>query len=76
MPPTDEMDMYIFAGKQIRIRRIIMGLSQRQLAHNTGITLYMIKRYETGEGNITMDKLSTIAKTLDVPIGYFFNNIA
>ncbi|MEM8750724.1 MAG: helix-turn-helix transcriptional regulator [Pseudomonadota bacterium] len=73
MPLTHDTDIYGFAGQRIRVRRVLMGMSEKHLAEATGISLYMLRRYERGEGNITMDKVDSIAATLDVPIGYFFS---
>jgi len=73
MPRTNEIDIYVFAGKRIRTRRALMGMDEKQLAKTTGLTLYMLRKYEAGQSKITMDKLTSIAKILDVPIGYFFS---
>lgn len=56
-------------GDKIRERRKRLGISQQELAEAAGYTSKVaISRIESGQLNLTMDKLVAIAKCLDVPV--------
>jgi transcriptional regulator with XRE-family HTH domain len=56
----------------MRERRIMLGLSQRELAALIGVTLPQAYKYESGLNRVTSGRLYQIAQALDVDIGYFF----
>ncbi len=51
---------------QVKIERVKRGLSQKELAENTGLHQTCISRIETGKSSPTIDKLRKIAKALNV----------
>ena len=48
------------------------GLSQMQLAEMLGVSYQQVQKYEKGNTKISVERLSQIAKVLDVPITIFF----
>ncbi len=66
------LEGYAFIGKRIQVRRKLFGLGDKEFAEKVGITVYMLKKYETGESEISALKLIEIAKELEVPFSYFF----
>lgn len=59
-------------GQQLRKRRIELGLTQLSVAESIGVTFQQIQKYERGSNRIVASRLYDLAKTLDVPLEYFF----
>ncbi len=66
----------IHVGGRLRLRRLAVGLSQERLAKSIGITFQQIQKYERGTNRIVASRLHDLARVLDVPIGYFFSEMA
>jgi transcriptional regulator with XRE-family HTH domain len=66
----------IHVGKQLRMCRAMLGISQGVLADQIGITFQQIQKYECGTNRVSASKLYDIAKTLDVPISFFFAGLS
>jgi transcriptional regulator with XRE-family HTH domain len=66
----EDIDRYVSA--RIRERRVMLGLSQREMAALIGVTLPQAYKYESGTNRVTSGRLCQIAQALDVDIGYFF----
>ena len=62
-------------GARMRERRIMLGLTQQQLADLVGVTSHQMHKYETGFNQIKAGRLFTISDILDVEVGYFFQDI-
>lgn len=62
-------------GKRIRERRIMLGLSQQQMAEMIGVTYQQTHKYERGINRISAGRLYEIAQVLRVPVGYFFEGL-
>ncbi|WP_319633627.1 helix-turn-helix domain-containing protein [Pelagibius marinus] len=69
----DPIDIAI--GSRLRLRRLAMGFSQETLARALGITFQQIQKYERGTNRIFASRLFHLARTLHVPVGYFFEKI-
>lgn len=63
-------------GTRIRERRIMMGLSQQQLARMIGVTYQQAHKYERGLNRISAGRLYEIAQVLSVPVSWFFEGLA
>jgi transcriptional regulator with XRE-family HTH domain len=59
-------------GGRVRMRRVLMGMSQGQLGKSLGVTFQQIQKYEKGQNRIGASRLQQIAKLLDTPVSYFF----
>lgn len=62
-------------GMRIRERRLMLGLSQQQLARMIGVTYQQAHKYERGLNRISAGRLFEIAQVLEVPISWFFEGI-
>lgn len=65
----------IHVGKQLKIRRNMLGISQQDLAESVGITFQQIQKYESGYNRISSSRLYQLAKILDCTVGYFFEGL-
>jgi transcriptional regulator with XRE-family HTH domain len=62
-------------GTRIRERRIMLGLSQQQMADMIGVTYQQAHKYERGINRISAGRLFEITRVLNVPITYFFEGL-
>jgi transcriptional regulator with XRE-family HTH domain len=63
----------IHVGGRVRMRRKQIGLTQEALGDVIDLTFQQIQKYERGTNRVSASKLYQIAKTLNVPITYFFD---
>jgi transcriptional regulator with XRE-family HTH domain len=62
-------------ARRIRERRIMLGLTQQQVAEWIGVTYQQAHKYEKGENRISVGRLRRIAVALGVEPGYFFEGL-
>ncbi|MBL6082756.1 helix-turn-helix transcriptional regulator [Belnapia sp. T18] len=62
-------------GALIRVRRVMMGLSQQQLAKLIGVTYQQLNKYERGLNRISASRLSDVAQALRVDAAWFFQGL-
>ncbi len=67
---TQDIDRYV--GGRVRERRIMLGLTQQQLADLIGVTYQQAHKYERAINRISAGRLFEIAQVLGVPVSYFF----
>ncbi len=63
----------IHVGGRVRLRRMMLGMSQERLGEQLGITFQQIQKYEKGTNRIGASRLQNIASVLSVPVGFFFD---
>jgi transcriptional regulator with XRE-family HTH domain len=68
-----EVDVHV--GQRLRMRRTLLGLSQGELARSVGLTFQQIQKYERGANRIGASRLAEFAIALDVPPGWFFEEL-
>src|SRR5688572_19582426 len=68
-----DVDRYV--GARIRERRILLGLTQQQMAELIGVTYQQAHKYEKGVNRIAAGRLSSIAQALGVEVGYFYHDV-
>lgn len=59
-------------GSRVRMRRMLIGMSQEKLGAALGITFQQIQKYEKGTNRIGASRLHQIARVLGVPIEFFY----
>jgi transcriptional regulator with XRE-family HTH domain len=64
------IDTYV--GSRVRMRRLLLGMSQEKLADALGLTFQQVQKYEKGTNRIGASRLQTLAGILGVPISFFF----
>jgi len=62
-------------GARMRHRRIVLGMTQSQLANLIGITYQQEQKYEKGINRITAGRLYRIAQVLRVQVSYFYEGL-
>ncbi|WP_183189247.1 helix-turn-helix domain-containing protein [Ancylobacter tetraedralis] len=62
-------------GSRVRMRRMMVGMSQEKLGENLGITFQQIQKYEKGTNRIGASRLQNISSVLGVPVAFFFEGI-
>ena len=62
-------------GARIRERRVMLGLSQLQLAEMISVTYQQAHKYERGINRVSAGRLFEIARALSAPIAYFYEGI-
>jgi transcriptional regulator with XRE-family HTH domain len=65
--PTDK-----HVGSRVRMRRLILGMSQEKLADQLGLTFQQVQKYEKGTNRISASRLQHVCHILDVPVSFFF----
>ena len=70
---TQDVDRYV--GARIRERRIMLGLTQQQLADLIGVTYQQAHKYERGINRVSAGRLFEVAQVLSVPVSYFFDGL-
>jgi transcriptional regulator with XRE-family HTH domain len=71
--PAQDVDRYVSA--RIRQRRIMLGLTQQQIAESIGVTYQQAHKYEKGMNRVAVGRLYSIAQALGVEVGYFFEGL-
>lgn len=64
----------IHVGSRVRLRRMMLGMSQEKLGESLGITFQQIQKYEKGTNRIGASRLQHIATILKVPVSFFFED--
>jgi transcriptional regulator with XRE-family HTH domain len=59
-------------GSRVRMRRMMISMSQEKLGEQLGITFQQIQKYEKGTNRIGASRLQQIANVLGVPVAFFF----
>jgi transcriptional regulator with XRE-family HTH domain len=62
-------------GNRVRIRRMLLGMSQEKLGDLLGLTFQQVQKYEKGINRIGAGRLFEIARILDVPIDFFYDGV-
>jgi transcriptional regulator with XRE-family HTH domain len=68
-----EVDRYV--GARIRERRILLGLTQQQMADLIGVTYQQAHKYEKGINRVAAGRLYRIARALGVEVSYFYEGL-
>lgn len=63
-----------FVGRQIRLRRMLMGLTQMQLATLLGVSSQHVHQFERGY-HLNASRLYTISRALSVPVVMLFPDV-
>jgi transcriptional regulator with XRE-family HTH domain len=66
--PTDK-----HVGARVRMRRMMLNMSQEKLGDALGLTFQQVQKYEKGANRIGASRLQQIAHILQVPVSFFFD---
>jgi transcriptional regulator with XRE-family HTH domain len=59
-------------GSRVRMRRMMMSMSQEKLGDALGLTFQQVQKYEKGTNRIGASRLQQISDILQVPVSFFF----
>ena len=62
-------------GSRVRMRRLMLNMSQTKLADALGITFQQVQKYEKGTNRISASRLQHISTVLQVPVPFFFEGL-
>lgn len=65
--PTDK-----HVGARVRMRRMMLSMSQEKLGDALGLTFQQVQKYEKGANRIGASRLQQISHILQVPVSFFF----
>ena len=65
----------VHVGARVRIRRTLLGLSQTSVGEAIGLSFQQVQKYERGTNRMASSRLYDLARVLDVPIQYFFDDM-
>jgi len=67
---TNPVDKHV--GSRVRMRRLMLAMSQEKLGAALGLTFQQVQKYERGANRITASRLQQISHILQVPVTFFF----
>jgi len=62
-------------GSRVRMRRMMLGMSQEKLGDALGLTFQQVQKYEKGANRIGASRLQQISQILQVPVSFFFEGV-
>src|SRR5918992_4717448 len=69
---ANPIDLHV--GSRVRLRRMLLGMSQEKLAERLGLTFQQIQKYEKGINRIGASRLFDLAQVLGVPVQFFYDD--
>ncbi|MGF1455163.1 MAG: helix-turn-helix domain-containing protein [Alphaproteobacteria bacterium] len=73
MARDNPIDLHV--GRRVRMRRMLIGMSQTELADRLGLTFQQIQKYEKGMNRIGASRMFEIGQVLRVSPAYFFEGL-
>ena len=61
-------------GSRVRMRRMMLQMSQEKLGEALGLTFQQVQKYEKGTNRIGASRMQQIAQVLQVPVSFFFED--
>ena len=68
---ANPMDVHV--GTRVRLRRMLLGMSQEKLGEHLGLTFQQVQKYEKGVNRIGASRLYDLGKVLGVPVQFFYD---
>ena len=65
----------VHVGSRVRLRRMLLGMSQEKLGEHLGLTFQQIQKYEKGINRIGASRLFDLSKVLQVPVQFFYEEL-
>ena len=62
-------------GQRIQLRRVMLGMSQKDLAGICGVTFQQVQKYECAGNRISASRLFEISVAMDTPVAFFFSGL-
>ena len=65
----------VHVGGRVRMRRMLIGMSQEKLGEALGLTFQQVQKYEKGANRIGASRIYQIGRILNVPVEFFFEGV-
>ena len=75
MPRTKHHSIDSYIGARVRMRRLMLNMSQEKLSSRLGVTFQQIQKYEKGTNRISAGRLLELAIALRVPVSFFYDGL-
>ncbi len=62
----------VHVGSRVRLRRMLLGMSQEKLGERLGLTFQQVQKYEKGINRIGASRLFDLAQVLGVSVQFFY----
>ncbi len=72
--PPNPIDVHV--GSRVRLRRMLVGMSQEKLGEQLGLTFQQVQKYEKGTNRIGASRLFQISRILSVPVQFFYDDMS
>jgi transcriptional regulator with XRE-family HTH domain len=69
---ANSIDVHV--GSRVRLRRMVLGMSQEKLGEQLGLTFQQVQKYEKGVNRIGAGRLFDLSHVLGVPIQFFYED--
>ncbi len=66
----------VHVGSRLRMRRMLVGMSQEKLGEHLDLTFQQVQKYEKGSNRISASRLFDMSRILDVPVQFFFDELS
>jgi len=73
--PRKSNPIDVHVGSRVRLRRMLLGMSQEKLGESLGLTFQQVQKYEKGANRIGASRLFELARILGVNVQYFFEDV-
>jgi len=75
VPKKQANPIDIQVGNRVRIRRMLIGMSQERLGDLLGLTFQQVQKYEKGVNRIGAGRLFEMSRILNVPVDFFYEGV-
>ena len=76
MPKKQANPIDVQVGNRVRIRRMLIGMSQERLGDLLGLTFQQVQKYEKGVNRIGAGRLYEVSRILNVPVDFFYEGVS
>jgi transcriptional regulator with XRE-family HTH domain len=65
----------VHVGNRVRMRRMLIGMSQEKLGEQLGLTFQQVQKYEKGSNRVSASRLYQMGQILGVPVQFFYDDL-
>jgi transcriptional regulator with XRE-family HTH domain len=65
----------VHVGRRMRMRRLMLQMSQEAFATKLGVTFQQVQKYEKGVNRVSASRLQQACNVLQVPVQFFFEGL-
>jgi transcriptional regulator with XRE-family HTH domain len=76
MPKKKPDPVDILVGNRLRMRRLMLDMSQTEIATAVGVTFQQLQKYEKGANRVSASRLQHLSRLLQVPVPFFFEGLS